>query len=201
MQGLLLLKPVLFLMLLDSWLGLLILALFKGHTGYLHLFNACVRWSSSSLSNWLLEQAVFVLCLRVLMTLNFAARWEWLYHCNYKSVCMGFLYTNIMRELSVCGIPKVSRKGMKPSAFASSVVQWMCGSTKCHLLAEFQVLSWQQHQQQKPHRWISWWRTFQGFTLPRSKFQCWSIGQISPKLPDIHPMGNTLPLWDKCVRA
>ena len=38
-------------------------------------------------------------------------------------ICMlGFLYTDVKRELSGCGITIVSRKGIDPSAFASSVV-------------------------------------------------------------------------------
>ena len=63
------------------------LTLFKAHTGYLHLLSACLRWSSSSLTSWLLEQTVLVLFLRVLITLNIADRWWWLSHCKYKSVC------------------------------------------------------------------------------------------------------------------
>ena len=43
-------------------------------------------------------------------------------------MCVGFLYTDIMRELSDFGITEVSKKGMDPSALASSVVKWICGS-------------------------------------------------------------------------
>ena len=74
------------------------LTLFKSHAGYLHLLNALLRWSSSSLNTWWLEQTVLVLCLRVLITLNFADRWWWLYQCKDKSVCVGFLYTDVRRE-------------------------------------------------------------------------------------------------------
>ena len=41
---------------------------------------------------------------------------------------MGFLYTDVMRDLSGCGITMVSRKGIDPSGLASSVVNWMTGS-------------------------------------------------------------------------
>ena len=41
---------------------------------------------------------------------------------------MGVLYTDLMRKLKNCGITKVSRKGMDPSALTSSVVKWKCGS-------------------------------------------------------------------------
>ena len=40
----------------------------------------------------------------------------------------GLLYTHVNWELSGCGITVVSRKGIDPSALASSVVNWMCGS-------------------------------------------------------------------------
>ena len=46
----------------------------------------------------------------------------------YKSVCVGFLYTNVKRELSGCAKTIVSRNGGDPSGFASSDVNWMCGS-------------------------------------------------------------------------
>ena len=42
---------------------------------------------------------------------------------------MGFLYTNVNREPSGCGITIVSRKGMDPSVLVSSVVKWMYGAT------------------------------------------------------------------------
>ena len=69
----------------------LILALFKAHTGYVQLLRALLRWSSSSFSRWWLEQTVLALCLRVLMTLYLADRWRWLSHCRYKSVYVGFV--------------------------------------------------------------------------------------------------------------
>ena len=46
----------------------------------------------------------------------------------YKPVCVSFLYTDVRRESSGCGITIVSRKEIDPSALASSVVNWMCGS-------------------------------------------------------------------------
>ena len=45
---------------------------FKAQTEYLY-FNACLRWPSSSLSSWVLEQRVLALCVRVLMTWNLTA--------------------------------------------------------------------------------------------------------------------------------
>ena len=95
-------------------------ALFKAHGGYLHLLRALLRWSSSSFSSWLLEQTVLALCLKVLMTLNLAERWWWLSHCSYKSVCVGFLYTDVNRELSGFGKTIVAREGRDLSGLASS---------------------------------------------------------------------------------
>ena len=49
-------------------------ALFKAHTGYLHFINVCLMLSSSSFNSLGLEQTVMALCVKVLMTLNLAAR-------------------------------------------------------------------------------------------------------------------------------
>ena len=42
--------------------------------GVLAFLNDCLRWSSSYLSNWGLEETVLALCVRVLMTLKLTAR-------------------------------------------------------------------------------------------------------------------------------
>ena len=98
------------------------------HSGYLHLFRAMLRWSSSVSRCWL-EHTVLTLCFKVLITPNLADRWWWLFHCKYWSMCVGFLYTDVSRKPSGWGITIVSRKGMDPSVPACSVVKWMCGST------------------------------------------------------------------------
>ena len=41
---------------------------------------------------------------------------------------MGFLYTVVARLLSLCGVTKVSRKGIDPSALVVSAVNLMLGS-------------------------------------------------------------------------
>ena len=43
-------------------------------------------------------------------------------------VCVCFLYTVVIKEMSACGITRVSKKGMDLSALVSSVVNWMYGS-------------------------------------------------------------------------
>ena len=44
------------------------------------------------------------------------------------SVWVSFLYTVVFRDPSDCGMIIVSRNGIAPSGFASSDVNWMCGS-------------------------------------------------------------------------
>ena len=72
---------------------------------------------------------VCALCDRVLITLYLAAILWLLSHGRYRSVCVGFLYTPIVKVPSACGLMVVSRKGMEPSSLASSTVNWMEGST------------------------------------------------------------------------
>ena len=49
---------------------------------------------------------------------------------------VGFLYTPIVKVPSTSGLMMVSRKGMEPSSFASSTVNWMDGSTVLDELEE-----------------------------------------------------------------
>ena len=119
------LLPDLFVFLVVPWLLLLfffclMLALVRAHSGYLHLLRALLRWSSFSFSRWLLEQTVLAVCFKVLITLNVADRWWWLFQYKHRSVCVGFLCSDVSRELSGCDITIVSRKGMDPSVLASS---------------------------------------------------------------------------------
>ena len=57
------------------------------------------------------------------------------------SVCVGFLYTDVKRELSGCGITIVSKKGRDPSDLASSVVNWMCRSMLLKCSKNFSFLA------------------------------------------------------------
>ena len=75
------------------------------------------------------EQMVCALCDRVLITLYLAAILWLLSHGRYRSVCVGFLDTSIVKVQSASGLMVVSRKGMEPSSLASSTVNWMEGST------------------------------------------------------------------------
>ena len=75
------------------------------------------------------EQMVWALCVSVLMTLYLAAILWLLSHGRYRSVWVGFLYTPIVKLPSSSGLMIVSRKGMEPSSFASSTVNWIEGST------------------------------------------------------------------------
>ena len=132
MWGLLLFFDALFLILLEPSVGLLallclIVALLRAQMGYLHLCNACLWWSSSLLSNCGLELTILVLCVKVLKTLNLAARLWWLSHCKYRSVWVGCLYTVVARVVRLCH-DQASKKGMNPSFLVYSTVNLMCGS-------------------------------------------------------------------------
>ena len=74
-------------------------------------------------------QTVLTLWLRVPMTLYLAARLWWLSHCTYWSVWLGFLYTEIDRELSASGLTKISRNGIAPFSWLPSTVNFIAGST------------------------------------------------------------------------
>ena len=101
----------------------------KAHLGYLHLVRAFLRLSFSCWSISGLLHTVWALWERVCMTLNLAERWWWLSHCQYWSVCVGFLYTVMDSSPSASGLTMVSKKGMEPSSLLSSTVKLMAGST------------------------------------------------------------------------
>ena len=102
----------------------------KAHLGYLHCVRASSRCFNSSFSSWELEQTALALCVRVLITLYLQARLWWLSHCRYWSEWVGFLYTLVVSVPSSWGVTKMSTKGMEPSCFCSSVVNYMAGSTE-----------------------------------------------------------------------
>ena len=78
-------------------------------------------------------------------------------HCKCKAVCVGFLYTVVMRDLSGCGITNVSKKGMDPSSLDISEVNWNLRSgpsTQPSILQECRTdmlitLLWSQKQHRK----------------------------------------------------
>ena len=73
---------------------------------------------------------VRALCERVLITLYLAAMLWLLSHGRYRLVCVGFLYTPMVKVPSASGLMMVSRKDMEPSSLASSTVNLMDGSTE-----------------------------------------------------------------------
>ena len=92
--------PVFFLLLLLFfwvWLLDLILILLRAHAGYLHFVRALCKWSSSCFNSWGFEQIVFALWCRVPIRLYLDGNVWWLSQCRYKSVCVGFLYTVVLR--------------------------------------------------------------------------------------------------------
>ena len=125
------LVPGLFWLLLFFFLvGFLdfILILLRDHAGYLYLDRTVYRWSSSCFNSWGLEQMVSALCSRVPITLYLDGNVWWLSHCRYRSVCVGFLKTVLLRLPSSLGVTNTSRKGMDPSSLYSSQVNWICWS-------------------------------------------------------------------------
>ena len=63
----------------------------------------------------------------MLKTLCLAVMWWLLSQCRYWSVCVGFLYTEVLNVLSGCIVTSVSKKGNDPCCVGSTV-NWMCGS-------------------------------------------------------------------------
>ena len=85
-----------FLHLVQSPFGIFTIA--KCFPEMLHFFLEKLRISTTVLAQW----------VRVLITLNFAVRWWWLFHCKYWSMCVGFLYTVIDSLWSVSGFTMVN---------------------------------------------------------------------------------------------
>ena len=56
---------------------------------------------------------VCALCVKVLITLYVAAKLWLLSYDRYKSVCVGFLYTPVVKVPSGSGVMMVSKKGME----------------------------------------------------------------------------------------
>ena len=110
------------------WFLDFIMILLRAHAGYLHLDRAVYRWSSSCFNSWGLEQMVLALWSRVPIKLYFDGNVWWLSHCRYRSVCVGFLKTVLLRLPSSLGITNTPRKGMDPSSLCSSQVNWICWS-------------------------------------------------------------------------
>ena len=104
----------------------LMLAQLRAQTGYLHLCSACLRWSSSLLSNCGLEQTVLALCVKVLRCWTWQPSWG---DCSsaYTDLWVDFLCTVVLRRLPGSGITSESKKGMDPSALVSANVKLMCG--------------------------------------------------------------------------
>ena len=101
----------------------------KAHFGYLHWMSTFLGWSNSLWRCSRLLHTVLTLWVRVLITLNLAERWWWLYYCRYWSVWVDFLYTVMHNLPSASGLTMVSKKGMAPSSLLFSTVNMMAGST------------------------------------------------------------------------
>ena len=130
---------VLYLLLL-SWLLLpveLLMLLWLSLETWLGCLNLCSHWLSAQLGKWqwckavlmcssslssksCVEETVLALCARVLYTLCLAMWWllsQW----RYWSVCVGFLYTEVLSVLSGWMVTKVSRNSNDPCWVGSTV--------------------------------------------------------------------------------
>ena len=114
---------MLVLLVVESWVGCL---------------NLCSHWLSAQEGNWqwwravlmcesslsrrsCVEETVFALCARVLYTLCLAVMWWLQSQWRYWSVCVGFLYPEVLRVLSGWIVTRVSRKGNDPCCVGSTV--------------------------------------------------------------------------------
>ena len=102
--------------------------LFKTHLGYLHVVRAFCRCSCSSSCCSLVEHTSLVLWNNVLMTLYLTDMAWCLSHCKYWLEWIGFLHTVVSKSPSACGVTRVSRKSMEPSALVFSAVNWIPSS-------------------------------------------------------------------------
>ena len=89
-----------------GWAWVLIFILLRVHAGYLHFVRALNGCCSSCCNSWGLEHVVFALWCRVPTTLYLDDIVWWLSHCKYKSVWVGFLYTDVLRLPSSFGVTR-----------------------------------------------------------------------------------------------
>ena len=80
--------------------------LLRAHVGYWQFLSALFRCFSSLYNSCVLEQMVFALCCSVPITLYFDVKGWWLSHCRYRSVWVGFLYTDGGLSKSIKNIGK-----------------------------------------------------------------------------------------------
>ena len=119
------LVPLLFLVAVAL---VLILTLFNTHAGYLHLVSVYFKCSSFCWNSSGLEQMVWALWWSEPTTLYLDDTIWLLSLCKYRSVCVHFLYTVVLRLPSSFGDIKMSKRGMEPSCLDSSLVDSMCRS-------------------------------------------------------------------------
>ena len=111
----------------------------KSPNRVLVFFKACLSWSSSSLSNRGLEQAVLVLCARVLMPLNLAASLWWLFNCRYKLCMFGLSLHSSDEGVVRLWHHQVSKKEMDSSSLVASDVNWIWGSKLLRCFSNFSL--------------------------------------------------------------
>ena len=83
--------------------------LFNAHLEYLQWERTSSICINSFFSSSELEHTDLALCVRVLITLNLQARLWWPSHWRYKSVCVDFLYTHVIKVPSSFGVTNVCK--------------------------------------------------------------------------------------------
>ena len=93
-------------------------------------------------TSWL-EQVVLALWYNVPTTLYFDGIVWWLSNCKYKSVCLGFLSTEVWRASSSLGVIRIPKNGMVPSVmenFMLGLMEFKC-SRKLFLSCFLMIVS------------------------------------------------------------
>ena len=175
----------------------LIFILLIAHAGYLHLVSACFKWSSSCCNSSWLEQMVFALWCNEPTTLYFDDTVWLLPLWRYRSVCVGFLYTGVLRLPSSLGVISMSKKGMNPSFLHSSLVNCILGSMvfRCsrNLAFSDDLMMVKVSSTNLFHRYggevMNWWLLFQ--ILPCINLPQWDLLE-SPLQPLLAVQRTTL---------
>ena len=116
----------------SSYTGLVLVWLWSSVSPYSGpTLDICFLWELSVGGLLLLSGAVcwsiqpWPCGVRYFIMLYLAAMAWWLFHCRYKSVCVGFLYTLVFKLPSSLIVTIVSKKGMEPSLLLASLVNWI----------------------------------------------------------------------------
>ena len=97
--------------------GFVLLKILVFHPGY-GPWWVLVMYSESCfsvVSSSVVDNTVFALCVKVLITLYLVHIWWWLSQCKYWSIQVGFLYTLVVYVPLCTGMINMSKNGIEPS--------------------------------------------------------------------------------------